>query len=49
MGVKGTNKGNKSTFWDFENTSGKRKYKNTHALGYGWETPASATLLPGPL
>ena len=43
MGVKGTNKGNKSTFWDFENTSGKRKYKNTHALGYGWETPASAT------
>ena len=43
MGVKSTDKGNKSAFWDFENTSGKRKYKNTHALGYGWPAPASAT------
>ncbi len=43
MGVKGTNKGNKETFWDFLNTSGKRKYKNTHALGDGYKAPASAS------
>ncbi len=43
MGVKGTNKGNKEAFWDYLNTSGKRKYKNTHALGDGYKAPASAT------
>ena len=43
MGVKGTNKGNKETFWDYLNTSGKRKYKNTHALGLGARLPASTT------
>lgn len=43
MGVKGTNKGNKSTFWDYDNTSGKRKYKNTHALGLGAKMPASTS------
>ena len=43
MGVKGTTKGNKESFWDYFNTSGKRKYKNTHALGDGFVAPASAT------
>ena len=43
MGVKGTTKGNKESFWDYFNTSGKRKYKNTHALGDGYNEPASTT------
>ena len=41
--MKSTDKGNKETFWDYFNTSGKRKYKNTHALGDAYIAPASAT------